>query len=135
MFKDKGFTLIELIITLGIVAILVVIASVVYNGQVRKARRADAINVILSIVLAEERYRSTHTTYGDLSAVWGGVTASPAGYYTLSISNVAGGTYTVTATAVGNQANDAENGTSCTPISFAMSNGTATKSPAACWPS
>ena len=132
--KQKGFTLIELMVTVLIFGIIAIIATTIYSSYVRKGRRVDAVNALLSMSLAEESYRSTNATYGTLAQVWNGQTASQEGFYTLAISNVSSTTYTLTATAVGDQANDAENGTACAAITLSISNGTITKSPAACWP-
>lgn len=135
MRKSKlGFTLIELVVALAIVSILSVIAVKIYSRQVRQGRRLDGINTLLSISLAEERYRSTNTTYGTLAQVWGGVTTSPEGYYTLAISNVSATAFTLTATGTGDQANDASGSTSCTTLTLSLSSGAITKSPSACWP-
>jgi type IV pilus assembly protein PilE len=131
--RYNGFTLIEMMMTVGIVGILAVIASTMFISQVQKSRRADGMDTITSITLAEERYRSTNLTYGTLAQVWGGVTTTPAGYYTLAISNIAAASYTITATGTGNQVNDAENGTACNSLVFAVSNGTVTNTPAVCW--
>jgi type IV pilus assembly protein PilE len=129
----RGFTLIELSITLALVVILATTAVAIYTSQILKGRRIDAINALLSISLAEERYRAANTTYGTLAQVWNGVTTTTEGYYTLAISNVTGTSYTITATAVGQQASDTSNGTSCTPLQIDVSNGTVTKTPTACW--
>jgi type IV pilus assembly protein PilE len=130
----NGFTLIEMMITLVIVAITTITALYLYSDQVKRSRRIDAINALTSMSLAEERYRSNNTTYGTLAQVWGGVSTSQEGYYTLAISNISATTYTLTATGSGTQTSDAENGTSCTTMTFTMSAGTITKSPATCWP-
>ena len=132
--RANGFTLIEMTITVGIVAILAVIASEIYLSQVTKGRRADGMDTISSISLAEERYRSANATYGTLAQVWNGVTASPGGYYTVAISNTSATAYTITATGTGTQATDTENGTDCSSLVFAVSNGTVTQTPAVCWP-
>lgn len=132
--KVKGFTLIEMMITLLIIAITTLTALYLFSDKIKRARRIDAINALLSISLAEERYRSNNTTYGTLAQVWGGVTTSQEGYYTLAISNVSGTAYTITATGTGTQTSDTENGTSCTTLTLAYSNGTLTRSPATCWP-
>lgn len=132
--KILAITLIEMLIALSIIGIVTLVSVSVYTKYIYRAHRSDAINSILSISLAEERYRSNNTQYGTSAQVWGGVTSSPSGYYTLAISNLSGTTYTITATAVGSQANDTANGTSCSPLTFAMNSGTITKTPAACWP-
>lgn len=134
MNKQKGITIIELLITLAIVAVLVAIAVVIYSSQVRQGRRADGIDSLTGMSLAEERYRSSNTQYGTLAQVWNNVTASTGGYYTLSISNVSATGYTLTATATGDQANDTEGSTSCATLTFAVSSGTITKTPSICWP-
>jgi type IV pilus assembly protein PilE len=130
----SGFTLIEVMISLLIVAILATIAINSYRAQTRKGRRSDGINTIFSISLAEERHRSNNAQYGTLAQVWGGITASPQGYYSLSITNTSATGYTISAQAQGAQANDTENGTSCTTLQLTASSGTITKSPSVCWP-
>lgn len=131
----NGFSLIEMMITVLIISIVTVAAIYLFSDQIKRGRRIDAVNALLSISLAEERYRGNNTTYGTLAQVWGGVTASPEGYYTLAISNVSATSYTITATGTGSQATDTESdGTSCSTLTLAMSSGTITKTPAVCWP-
>lgn len=132
--KHSGFTLIEMAITVLIIAITSVAALYLFSDQVKRGRRIDGINALLSISLAEERYRTNNTTYGTIAQVWGGVTTSAEGYYTLAISNVTATSYTLTATGVGTQANDASNATACSPLTLTVSSGTVTKAPAVCWP-
>lgn len=134
MKHKTGFTLIELLIALAILAILSTIAVTSYTSYVRKGRRTDGLHTLLAMSLAEEKYRMTNSTYGTLAQVWGGVSTSPQGYYTLSISNVTASSYTLTATAIGNQANDSDSGTTCTPLTLTVSSGTTTQAPATCWP-
>lgn len=130
-----GYTLIELMVSLSIVALLTIIAVTSYTVQVRNSRRVDAINTLFGIALAEERYRTSNTTYGTLAQVWNSVTTSTGGYYTLGISSVSATAFTATATATGDQANDVEGSTSCSTLTYTMSSGTITKSPSNCWPS
>jgi type IV pilus assembly protein PilE len=132
--RTRGFTLLEMLITVAIVAILAVIASSMFTSQVRKSRRADAMDTITSIALAEERYRSVNTTYGTLAQVWNGVTTTPGGYYTIAVSATSATAYTITATGTGTQTSDAENGTACNVLAYAVSNGTVSSTPAVCWP-
>jgi type IV pilus assembly protein PilE len=134
MLRKRGFTLIEMLITVLIVAILALTAIYFFSGQVVRGRRIDAINALLSISLAEEAYRSSNTTYGTLAQVWGGVTTSQEGYYTLAISNVTATSYTITATGTGTQTADTNDATSCATLTLTMSSGTITKTPAVCWP-
>jgi len=132
-FDSPGFTLMELMISVAIVGILVTVALYSYQQYSLKSKRSDAINTILAVQLAEERYRSKNTQYGTLAQVWGGVTTSLDGYYTLSITNPGASSYTLSASAVGGQAADQENGASCATLTLTYTNGTETKTPTACW--
>ena len=132
--NKNGFSILELMVVVVIVGILTILAVTLYTGNVRQGRRSDGVNTLLSISLAEERYRTINTTYGTLAQVWGGVTTSNQGYYTIAISGTSATAYTLTATAVGDQANDVSGSTSCATLTLTSSNGTVTETPAACWP-
>lgn len=129
----RGFTLMELMITVAIVGVIAAFAIPSFNNYLLKSHRSDAFAAILSVQMAEERYRSNNTSYGTLAQVWGGDSTTEGGRYTLSISNVGATTYTITATAVAGQAADSEHGTSCATLSLAYNNGVVTKSPSVCW--
>ena len=133
----KGFTIIELMIVLAIVAILVALALPSFQDVVRKSRRSDAMNAILNIHLAQERHRVNNVTYGTLSElgmVAAGVEklASPDGYYVLTITNLTATTYTIAGEAQDDQTNDA-----CKIFTLAFSAGniikTTTPINATCW--
>lgn len=71
----RGFTLIELMITVVVIGILVAIAYPAYTSQVQRSRRADAVALLSVVAQAQERYRTNQSTYGStLSAI--GVDAS-----------------------------------------------------------
>jgi len=63
--KNKGFTLVELMITVLIVSILAAIGYPMYTGQVKKTRRADAQGQMHAFASAMEQYRSQHFSYED----------------------------------------------------------------------
>lgn len=124
-----GFTLIELMIVVVIVAILAMIALPGYQDFVRKSRRSEAISEMLDIQLQEEKWRANNSKYAVTSASVGAVNTS---YYTFviagSISNP--NVYTLTATPQGKQAQDKQYGVSCNPMTINQSND---KTPAECW--
>ncbi len=59
----RGFTLIELMITLVIATILISIAVPTYQSQMRKSRRTEAKATALDAAAREERYYATQNTY------------------------------------------------------------------------
>ncbi|MDD2760558.1 MAG: type IV pilin protein [Methylomonas sp.] len=123
--EPLGFTLIELMIAVGIVGILAAIAIPGYQGSIAKSRRAEAKGDLLGLANAMERHFTENNSYCDAggdggSSTCGGETndtGSPSIYpaqspaegtaaYELEISVVTASTYTLTATPTGNQAND-----------------------------
>lgn len=128
-----GFTLIELMIVLVIMGILASIAFPAYQHWVRKSRRSEGINTLMNMQLAQERHRSNNTTYGTLADVWNGVTSSANNHYSLAISNNTATGYTLTATGVGGQSADTEEGTACSVLALTVNGTATTKAPAVCW--
>lgn len=63
MNKTRGFTLIEIIIAMAIIAILVAIAIPSYQGQLRKARRADAQAHLVNLANKQQQYILDARTY------------------------------------------------------------------------
>lgn len=63
MRKMRGFTLIELMIVIAIVAILAGIGVPAYQNQVKKSKRSDAQAALLSFAAAMERYYTLNGTY------------------------------------------------------------------------
>ena len=100
MLNTKGFTLIELMITVAIVGILAGIAYPSYQDSVRKSRRADAQGALLGFANAMERYFTVNNSY--LGAPVDGGTP----YYNLIISAAASNAYTLQATPINSQAGD-----------------------------
>jgi type IV pilus assembly protein PilE len=112
----RGFTLLELMIVLVVMAILAAIAVPSYTKYGYRARRSDGQKLLISIANAQERYYALHNAYADLATIGyaASTTAtSEAGYYTASVAVTAVASldaqaYTATATPVpqGAQARD-----------------------------
>ncbi len=64
-FKQTGVTLIELMVTVGIVGILTAIALPSYQNSVSKSRRTDAKGVLVSLANAMERCFTEKNSYLD----------------------------------------------------------------------
>jgi len=149
MKRNRGFTLIELMIVVVVITVLAMIAFPMYTKQLQKSRRAEAKQTLADYSLREEKWRANHTTYTSTMAdIGGSATSLPNGYYTIAISFPTTGncpgtggaakgsanSFIITATAAGVQAADS----SCATIVLTNDCGTVSKSSspagsATCW--
>lgn len=106
-----GFTLIELMITVAIVALLATIALPSYRNHILRSHRTEAKNALLDLAGREESLFATTNTYSSTATDLGYGTFTPvgSGYYNVKINVPTANTFTITATATGNQTDD----TSC----------------------
>lgn len=63
MLKMRGFTLIELMITVAIIAILSAVAYPSYTDYVRRGKITDAINALSDMRVKMEQYFQDNRTY------------------------------------------------------------------------
>ena len=59
----RGFTLVELMVTVAIMAILVSVGYPLYNAQLEKARRVDARGGLAKLAMAQERHYAMFGSY------------------------------------------------------------------------
>lgn len=117
MKKQQGFSLIELMVAVAIVAVIAAFAYPSYLEQVRKSRRSDCAGALVSLGNAMERFNTVNSTY--LGAAAGGAnTGAPAIFaaqcpvdgntptYNLTIQAATASTYTLRAAPVGSQVDD-----------------------------
>lgn len=107
--KRKGFTLLELLIVVAIVAILAAIALPNYNRYVERTRRADAREALMRVAAAQERFYTNRNSYAtDIAADLSLPVTSESGYYAITTASAGGDTqvYVLTATPQGAQATD-----------------------------
>ena len=115
---SDGFTLIELMIAMAIMAILAAIAVPSYQEFILKARRSEGQSALLDIAARQEQFfLDNHRYTNDISDLGRGTKTtvlSKEGYYSVSAACglVAGGScqngYVLTATALGGQVKDGD---------------------------
>ncbi len=108
MSRQRGLTMIELLITVSIIAILGAIAFPAYERQTMKAKRADGIAFLMEIASKQERYIVDNGSYAtSLSALGYSGSTSDKGVYDVSVATANNDQqFTLTATPQGAQAND-----------------------------
>src|ERR1700687_4891412 len=123
--KARGFSLIELLIAMVIVAILAAIAIPSYQTYTLRSHRTDAKSALLDMASLEERFFSTNNSYSQTPSdlAYAGAAPCPCapfpvglnGYYQITnlqavaatppagVTNGTPATYTITASAIGTQ--------------------------------
>ncbi len=110
--KQTGFTLIELMVSMVIIAIIMTVAIPSYRGYIQRANRADATTALLRITAGQERFFIQNGTYSNDLAnpppVGLGVGQTERGFYNLAVARPNAGQYQAVATiaAGGAQADD-----------------------------
>lgn len=130
---QAGFTLIEVMIAVLIIAVLAAIAYPSYDSHVIKSRRAAAAGCLMERAQFMERYYTTNMTYVDAP----GPAQCPdlAGHYTVQVDDVAARTYKLEAVPQGRQASK---DTKCATLSLTHqgvrgASGSASDDPQQCW--
>lgn len=131
MKKNKGFTLLELLIAIAVIGIISSIAYPSYIDNISRANRSEAQRELLRLASLQEQYFIDHREYtADMTKL--GIAVDPyitdSGLYSID-TTVVGITYTLVATAKGSQIT---NDSSCLTLSV-TDTGKKTAASTHCW--
>lgn len=129
----RGFTLVEAAIVCAISGVLVTLAWPAFRPALVEAGRADAVQALTQLQLAQARHHAQHGLYAYDARVLGGVAAtSPQGLYDVTVDVASGDGYRASATARPGtrQANDPD----CARLTVEVREGFASLGPSPrCW--
>lgn len=105
-----GFTLIEMMIVVALIALLTAIVLPSYQDSVRKARRTDARSALTTVAQLMERLNTERSSYASATLGTGSTDLFPAKsenkHYDLDFLVLTATTFTIRATPAGGQALD-----------------------------
>jgi len=104
--RCAGFTLIEMLCAVAIAGVLASIAYPSFQHVIQKTRRSDAQVALMQLEMAQERYRSDHSSYASLTDL-GVADKSPLGHYKIVVASSSPTGFRAQAEASGLQASDA----------------------------
>jgi type IV pilus assembly protein PilE len=125
---QSGFTLIELMIAVAVVAILTTVAYPSYTQHLRKSHRADAQSTLMALASRQQQFLLDTRAYAaTVDALNVPVPPNVANHYNVSLALGAGAapTFTLTAAPRGGQAADR-----CGTLTL---DNTGAKAPNGCW--
>ncbi len=86
--KESGFTLIEMMIVVAMIAILATIATSSYRDSVVRANRAAAVSFMLEVANLQERYLLTNRDYApDMATLGVAVPGEVSDFYTVTTAD------------------------------------------------
>lgn len=128
MVRSKGFTLVELMITVVIVSILAAVAYPSYKKHIVKTRRSAAQSHLLDVSQYQQQYLLDARAYAtDLGAPLPTAPTDVSKYYTITLETTVGppSTFKLTATPKSNTSQEGD-------VTLTIDN-TGAKTPAAEW--
>lgn len=119
-YKSSGFTLIELMLVVGIIGVLAAIGTSYYGQYIIDANRTDGRSALSRTATSLEKCKSLYSNYNSANCnvdfALPAFNTSDDGYYTITGTVLTGPAFTLTATPVAGQpqANDTE----CTSLTL-----------------
>lgn len=113
--RAAGFTLIEVMIALAVVAITTLVASSTFRNHLRRGQRAHAAQALVLAAAEQEKFHLAHGSYGSRLDASAGedppglpiASRTPGGHYTIAVAHATAAEFRIVATASGRHADPA----------------------------
>ena len=109
-YQSSGFSLIELMIVVGIMGIIAAVGAAYYGDYIIDANRTDARTALSRTASSLEKCKSVYSNYNSANCNVVFPVISDDGYYSIASTVLTGAAFTLTATPVAGQpqASDAD---------------------------
>lgn len=121
----NGFSLVELMIVVSVIAILVSLSYPPYARFINKSERSEAQTELLDWANRQHIWRADHISYNTT------INPPNTGSYTYTMPNPTATSFSLTATAQGGQTLDSEDGIGCGTLTLNETG--LVRLPAGCW--
>lgn len=130
--RQRGFTLVEVLVASIVGVLLATMAWPAYRSQLQRAGRAEAIEALQRLQVAQERHRETFGRYAAELTTVGFAPATAGGRYRLEF--VPTGAESYQALAVAREGGPQDGDSACRALSIEVRQGFATLGPdGRCW--
>ncbi len=133
---SRGFSLVELMMVIVIIAILASVAVPGYRDYVQRAQRVDATAALLRIAAAQEKFYLQNNTYtANLGAPPAGIGIpnTDHGYYNLAVTAATAANFTVQAIPVPGSGQAGDSDCQLFTMDEQGNRGSSPNPPADCW--
>lgn len=123
---QRGFTLVEMLIVMVVVAILAAVALPTFNDSLRKSRRSEAMTALANLQQAQERWRGNNAAYTDDLDDLSLASETASGYYSIAVSSAGDGVALANgyiATAYGKDGTSQASDTQCRRLGVRLAGG------------